>query len=426
MIRTIYADRIDEVTKCLDRLAKKAERYGVPFSYTVGEEHPEQVAVHKVDYINHETYVDHVYTVSAIDIDIDCEGLICSNGWRVIAHIEHGDKGNIVTSIGDAEIKQEWYTIPARCEHCGTNRTRTYTFMVEHEDGTIRQVGKSCLKDYTGISPDFALMWATVSDLFPDMNCSETEWGGRKPTLMYPTKTILAHAYDSIKANGYAKSDSKNPTRDIVSDRVIAFDEPSNEGKEAADQMISWLIACGEKADADNAELDTLHREVFPDGIEDGDERYWKRYREIVNAWNHPSDLERSCVPLARSGYAKIKHIGRLSYIPVAYKKYMERKARNEERESARAQMATESNFVGNVGDRIEFVAVRAEFVTSWETMYGYTFLYRFADEKGTVYVWFASGAFDERPGMKVRGTVKKHDERDGIKQTVLTRCKVS
>lgn len=425
MIRTIYADTLEEVTKRLDRLAKKAERYGVPFSYTVGEEHPQQVAVYAIDFINNEQSVDQVYTVAAIDIDLNCEGFVKANGWKVLAHIEHGDKGNIVNAFG-VEIDPAWYTAPARCDHCGTNRNRAVTFIVEHEDGTRRQVGKSCLKDYTGIAPSVALMWAEVVDLFPDLDCSREQWSERRPTPMLETRVVLAHAWDSIKAKGYRKSDDRDSTRDAVIDLLKKDAIPSEEGVKAAGELIAWLIERGQKGDAENAELTALWKEVSHGEEDDGDPRYWNRAREINNAWDHVSDLEMNCVPYARSGYLKANGIGRLCYIPVAYKKFMERKARAEALEAARAASAASSNYVGKVGDRIDFLAVRAEFITSWETQYGHTFLYKFTDENGNVYVWFASGAFEERPGMKVRGTVKNHSERDGVKQTILTRCKVS
>lgn len=37
MIFTVYADKAEEVSKRLDKLAKKAARYNVPFSYTISD-----------------------------------------------------------------------------------------------------------------------------------------------------------------------------------------------------------------------------------------------------------------------------------------------------------------------------------------------------------------------------------------------------
>ena len=428
MTRTVYAGMVADVTKRLARLEKKAERYGVPFSYSVGDEHPQTVNVYAFDYVNHAQYIERTYTVAAVDIDIECDGLVQANGWRVLAHIEHGENGNIVTAIGGADISPEWYTAPARCDHCSTTRARAYTFMVAHENGEVRQVGKTCLKDYTGILPSVAVMWAEVVDLFPEMDCTAEGWHETRAAVMYPTRTVLAHAYDEIRAHGYVKSAEHNNTRDAVTDKVSEEVAPSADGLKAADDMIAWLCACGAKDEANDAELRSLYALAFDEngyGDSEAQSRYYKRQNEIYRAWDRLGNLERGCVPLARSGYTKSSGFGRLCYIPVAYKKYIQRKAEAEAREAEMQKARKASAHVGNVGDRVEFVATKAEFVTSWETDFGRTFLYKFTDADGNVYVWFASGAFDEHNGVTVRGTIKKHDERDGVKQTVLTRCRI-
>lgn len=71
MIFTVYADKAEEVSKRLDKLAKKATRYNVPFSYTVSDEHPETVNV--FDDFSHKA---GSYKVTAVDFDIACEELI--------------------------------------------------------------------------------------------------------------------------------------------------------------------------------------------------------------------------------------------------------------------------------------------------------------------------------------------------------------
>ena len=71
MIFTVYADKAEEVSKRLDKLAKKAARYNVPFSYTISDEHPETVNV--FDDFSHKA---GSYKVAAVDFDIACEELI--------------------------------------------------------------------------------------------------------------------------------------------------------------------------------------------------------------------------------------------------------------------------------------------------------------------------------------------------------------
>lgn len=172
---TVYASKIEEVQKRLDRLAKKAANYNIPFSYTICEEHPQTVAIREHD--AHVVWTAITFVVSAVDVTVNCEDLIRANGWTIRAKVEHGEHGNIVTSIGDKPVSSEWYTAPARCDHCKTNRFRSVTYFCENEAGDIRQVGRTCLKDYTGISSATAAMWAEVQDiLVDDMSYTAHEW----------------------------------------------------------------------------------------------------------------------------------------------------------------------------------------------------------------------------------------------------------
>ena len=85
---------------------------------------------------------------------------------------------------------------------------------------------------------------------------------------------------------------------------------------------------------------------------------------------------------LALSGYAKSRHVGLLSYMPVAYDRYMERKARKEQRREADAR----SDYVGTVGQRIILKAATVTLLSSWDGYYGTTWMYKFVDESGNVY----------------------------------------
>lgn len=93
----------------------------------------------------------------------------------------------------------------------------------------------------------------------------------------------------------------------------------------------------------------------------------------------------------------------------------------------ARETRDAESGHVGAVKERIEFSGV-VEFETEREGYYGTTHVIKFRDDSGNVLTWFASGLQDVARGDMVRvvGTVKKHDEYRGVRQTVLTRCRYS
>lgn len=383
MMHTIYADRADEVRKALDRLVKKAARYSVPFSYSIGEPHPYTVPVYNIDPVTQTKYRDGAYTVSAVDVTVECDGLIRADGWTLRARIEHGDCGNIVTQLGEKPTNPAWFTAPARCDHCGTNRARSVTYIVESKRGELRQVGKSCLREYTGIDPETAAAWASIREIL-----LEDDWGGldldeltQRYKPMYLVDEVIAHAVDSVKAKGYIKSDMPHSTKEDVFDRLHERIAPSKLAKKRAGEIVDWL------------------RDLDP-----------------------RSDLLMNCQNLVKQEYVKASHIGYLAYLPVAFDR---ERAKADER-AARAEAGAKSKYIGNVGERITFRAANAVLVTSWETQYGWTYLYKFSDDSGNILIWYASRTVDVADGAKITGTIKAHNERDGAKQTVITRCKVA
>lgn len=58
---------------------------------------------------------------------------------------------------------------------------------------------------------------------------------------------------------------------------------------------------------------------------------------------------------------------------------------------------------------------------------YGPTTLVSMIDDNGNVMKWFASGSKDFKAGQKYRlkGTIKGHDNYQGVDQTILTRAKL-
>lgn len=428
MTITVYASLAEEAKKRLDRIAKKAERYNVPFSYSVSDEHPQKVEVKELDPVEHCWCVVSTYTVSAVDFDIDCEQLIKSSGWTVCAMIEHGDLGNIVTGFNGYDIPPAWYSIPARCDHCNTNRARSVTFMVKRDDGEMKQVGKTCLKDYTGISPSTALLWAEVTAIADDDRSFDPEYFETHGITMYPVEDILAYAVADIAKRGYRKADDPNSTRSAVVEALKANAPVEQDALYKAQKITAWMLESSAKDEKNRAALKELADKAYDENFwiidEDAHDAYLALDRELSRSWDAVGDLERNCFPLVKSGYAKKKHIGRLCYLPVAYDKYLERKAKNEEREAQKSV----SQYLGEVGKRIVFSVKESKVIASWDTPVGYcstrtTYLNKITDEAGNILIWKSSSLLDIKPGMKLKGTVKEHSEYQGEKQTVVTRC---
>ena len=118
--------------------------------------------------------------------------------------------------------------------------------------------------------------------------------------------------------------------------------------------------------------------------------------------------------------YVTGKHFGIIASLFPAYNRELEREA---ERQRA-AKAAKVSQWIGNVGERIEIHVESAACVTSWQTRFGCTRVYKFIDDAGNIYTW-KTGVYLEEVST-IKGTVKAHNEFRGAKQTELTRCKCS
>ena len=122
---------------------------------------------------------------------------------------------------------------------------------------------------------------------------------------------------------------------------------------------------------------------------------------------------------------------------------YVDDKAFEQKIKDANLNLETkdgESDFVGEVGKRLELtLTINREF--TFESHFGYrtqeNSIYLMSDTDGNVFTWKTAGGIaclNEKGrwewanvGDKVvlKGTVKEHEVYKGVKQTVLTRCKV-
>lgn len=406
---SVYANMLHEVTKRLDKMAKKAAGYGIEFSYKCSPEYPKELSIYDVTPEGIVAVVKKC-TVAAVDVDIECDGLISAGGWTVCAKIEHGGQGNIVTGFRGIEVPTEWYTLEPRCDHCGAKRHRSVTYMCKHESGEYRQVGSTCLKDYTGIDPSAAALWCEVMNIMNIGNeCSVDEWEKHSSSRMYSTEVALSYACDAIDRNGYTRSSYNGSTSSQVAKMFDSDSIPSNKAKKEAAEICAWVI-----------ELDRQLKE------------WEKKYRENEGGGTDGpgvcpvSSYERNCIPLVLSGYSKVNHLGLVSYMPMDYRRYLENVERERSREERRLRESETSNYVGDVGQKITIKVSESMLLSQWESQFGTTWLYKFLDVDGNVYIWYASKSIDADCGDAIRATVKCHKERDGVKQTIITRCQVA
>lgn len=369
LIITIFANRKEEVVKELEKMGRKATRCGVRFSYDFGEPYVTSLNV-------------RCETIRTLVIDVTIERcVIKKNGWDIVAYLQHMENGNVVTAF-NGPVDQRWYSLPPKCDHCGTKRHRKETFLVVNAAGDIRQVGSSCLKEYTGIDPAVAVFWAEA--YYPE-TVRETydEWESLGIPRLFNVERVLGLALESIQEYGYIKSGDLNSTKVAVLTALGVHAQPEAPALEKAKDICSWVKGLAKEKD------------------------FYTKY-----------SIEASAYPIIAAGYVEQKNVGYLAFLPVAYDRYMDRKNRAN---------SCPSEFQGAPGDKLTVSVKETKLVTSWANEYGFVNMYRFVDEIGNVYIWKTSKNLDDVEKIKkLQGTVKEHYTFREVKQTVLTRCKVA
>ncbi len=174
--------------------------------------------------------------------------------------------------------------------------------------------------------------------------------------------------------------------------------------------------AAGQEARKEWEEFRAKHTVEDADGIRAEAAIEWARDLEPGD-----NDYLANVNLVARVGAASRKTAGVAASILVAY-------AKAQEEEIKRQQQTAKppSNWIGEVGKRINLMTVTVERVIANETAWGVTGIHKMTDEAGNDLVWFASSDWlKEGETARVAATVKAHGEFRGHKQTTLTRVTV-
>lgn len=387
MLFKIYEGNIDALDKKMAHIQKKCEQYGCQFKY-------EKIGSHFETIVNGvgERWVARFITV-------EVEGVAVINDWRFVAALEHRESGNLITGVCGIEVPERYYHCDAVCEHCGTNRERKRTFIVQNtKTGQFMQVGKSCLRDFTGgLSAELAATCAETIKMFDTLGKVPDDYVG-STTIYFKTDLALAYAAEVVRNFGYVKSGDDRCTRDRVDDYYLYNEEisrlPSHREAFIRDELA--LI-----------DLDVHSPEVKAYVVS---ALNWIREKEEDSNYIHNLKI------ICSEEYTPLKDLGILVSLVSAYNNALER--------AKRADSESVSQWVGDIGKRINIKVKSFKAVTSWESNYGVTFVWKITDICDNVFTWKTGKYLTEL--NRLRGTVKNHSEFCGVKQTELTRCTCS
>ena len=382
----IHESNMERLNKKLTTISNKCAKYGCQFSYErVGEQ-----------FIEDEDHNVNRY------IEIETEGVAKINDWMFVATVEFHEGGNVIRKCGniDVEVPERYYTSEPICEHCNTKKRRNSAYVVMNvETGEFKQVGRSCLKDFTcGLSAEAVAQYIAAFDCMIEGETVEPGW---HPVEYFDTKEYLQYVVECVNHFGYYGSQCEMPTKTRAYTYLAATCGklfPAKYLEETLEEMKSVQFNCY------TDEVEQVVEEALT----------WITEQNEENNYLHNVKL------LAAQKYIVSKDFGFIASLIPTYYKAM--KIEQERRQQQEAE--SKSAFVGNIGDRITVAAQTVECVASWDTQYGMTYVYKIIDENDNVYTWKTGKGLSNK-AMVLIGTVKEHKEFRGIKQTELTRCKV-
>lgn len=261
------------------------------------------------------------------------------NGWEFLATIVHTDEGNIIRSVPGYEVPANLRDKASLCEHCNTNRVRRDTYIVRYTDGTVKQVGSTCLQDFLKIIPGRLTKAAEILFNAYDIAdaATKTTWlGGSNALSTYriDLDTYLQHVAAIVLKDGrYITRKIANETEGTPNYRAATSDRALMEMSRGQVQHMGggyvYEITDAAKALATEAREWVLRRYSPPVDEPEGmsDEAIMSMVIGSLKAVNKTlSDFEHNLLSCARSEAIEPRLCGIAAYIVEAYRRSQPRK----------------------------------------------------------------------------------------------------
>ena len=420
----IPEENVENLEKKFNAAARKIRKINPALEPTMTKGDHTIVLVRKVvlrpcDCRSEATVKEVPYEARRVELKIPDEAVFAENNWAFGGSVEPSgvDGKNFVNvnlsgkDLGFIVPSKYFTANPCTCDYCKTNRKRNKTYLVvNQETGEWKQLGKECLKLFvTGIDVDAIATFESFIKEAEDAANPRDEFFYNRRLRFVKVADALTLACAVYRERGYlATRDAVGNSNDLCNKNIVQrklaqqygydsdFLNISNSVRNEIDEIAVKTTTAIAKEDTEVA-VEMVKR--FPD------EPYYNNLKVIV---------ENEYIPLNK--------LGLLVSIPKAIDRYEDEKKKQEERE----RLAAESDYLGSVGEKIVVNFVSGREVACCETQFGLLHIYEFKDANGNTVVWKSSSSKDIPEIGVVAGTVKSHEEYNGIKQTVILRAKIT
>lgn len=355
------------------------------------------------------------YEARKVELKIPDEVVFAENNWAFGGSVEPSgvDGKNFVNvnlsgkDLGFIVPTRYFSSNPCSCDYCKTDRKRNKTYLVvNRETGEWKQLGKECLKLFVaGIDVDAI---ATFESFIKEAECAANpvdEFFYNRRFKFVKVADALALACAVYRERGYlATRDSVGNSNDLCNKNIVQRKLTQQYGCDS--DFLNITNSTRGKIDAMTFKSDiNAVKDAIGDIEQLPDDPYYSNLKVIV-----------------ANEYVPLNKLGLLVSIPKAIDRYEKEKRRQEEKE----KLAAESNYLGSVGEKISVNFVSGREVACCETQFGLLHIYEFKDASGNVIVWKSSSGKEIPESGKISGTVKAHEEYNGIKQTIILRAKIA
>lgn len=332
------------------------------------------------------------------------------NGWSFLAAVDsietaEGHDFVLRTAPGVEESGVDRSTLIAgRCQHCNTSRAnRRYTYLVRNDEtGETVQVGSTCIKDFTGWQgkPVFisaAELAEQLDDFIGGLSTGRAE---------YSPETIVAAAWAISRISGWVPASAASAGRTSTKEQVV-----------------SYLFGTS-RADRE------FQREVAP-AIPDAMATAHTIITALLEGLDGEGDYVTNLRVCLRASHVEHRHFGIVVSAIAAYERMTGETARRKAEAEKRNQQRKQFRYAGTKGEKITITGTVTRLMP-FSGSYGYTpkttmlVIVESADTAAKMFT-AANWAWDVNQGdtVSISGTVKDHEEYNGVQQTVLTRPKL-
>lgn len=400
----IPESNMELLEKKLTKIKKKCEKYNCDFIYK------------KLDEVYEEVEIDgKKVTIKFIVIDVQGKAEI--NDFEFMGVIEHtnSESGNIVRGLGEIAIPTKYFKTPPVCEHCNTLRRRKDTCLVyNRKTQEWKQVGKSCLRDYTnGLSAEDAVTYVSVLDTCANYSKFEMYNDFSYSDYCYiDLAEYLLYVVECVKHFGYKKASAEGVSTSVLARSLNAYYGLNNVmplNKTEIRYIEKQIAGVDFKAESDE-------NKAFV-----GKALQWiKENQDVSNEYIH--NLKVVC----ENKKIKVKWLNLAASLIITYKKEVEKLKKQKEKQ----EQNKDTQYVGEIGQRIKVKIKSVKCIYSYylEEFNQVNYIYEFRDLSDNILIWKTTKSLDvdEYNNAELTGTVKEHKEYKGKKQTVLLRCKIT